>query len=105
MKQKQTTINEIKEHRVSINNASLRYLFNKRLFDLIISSLAIILLSFILLAISLWIKIRTKGAVLYSEERCGLRGKRYHSYVFVAIIKRTAIRKLPLLFTPVAGRR
>lgn len=103
MKEKQSTINEILEQRSYINNAAPQYLFFKRLFDLTVSLLAILLLSLVLLAISVWIKIRSQGAVLYTEDKYGLKGRLFRSFEFAKTIKNSTLRKLPLLFNVLQG--
>ena len=43
----------------------------KRLFDIVVSFFAIIILSPILLALALWIKLDSKGPVLFKQKRIG----------------------------------
>jgi len=47
----------------------------KRFFDIFISTLGIILLSPLMLAIAIWIKFDSKGPVLFKQERVGKDGK------------------------------
>lgn len=103
MKEKQIAINELIERKSFINNASIQYLLIKRLFDIVISILAMLLLSSIFLITFIWIKTRLRGAVLYTEEKYGLMGIRFHTFEFTKIIKNTIIRKLPLLFNIFKG--
>lgn len=58
------------------------YLFLKRLFDLVCSSLAIIVLSPLLIVISIGIKVSSKGPVFYTTERVGKDGKPFTVYKF-----------------------
>ena len=103
MIEKQNIIKEIIEQRCFINNASLKYTFFKRLFDLAMSLFVIIFLSFIFIAIPIWIKIRTKGEVFYAEEKYGLLGNRFYIYEYAKIIKKTTIRRMPLLLNILIG--
>jgi sugar transferase (PEP-CTERM system associated) len=60
--------------------------FLKRYTDLILSSLMLILLGPILLAIMLMIKIDSRGPVFYSQERVGERRKIYMIYKFRSMV-------------------
>ena len=103
MKKKQLTIDEIIVQRSLINNVSKVYLCVKRFFDIMVSLFAILLLSPILLASAIWIKINTRGAVLHAEEKYGLRGRKFKAYEFEKIVKNTYICKLPLLINVLKG--
>ena len=46
--------------------------FGKRFFDLVLSGLAILVLSPILLLLSLWVKLDSKGPVLFRQKRIGI---------------------------------
>ena len=54
----------------------------KRVFDLLFAFLSILLLSPFLLIIAIIIKLRSKGPILYSQERVGLKGKPFTIYKF-----------------------
>lgn len=54
----------------------------KRVFDLLFAFLSILLLSPFLLLIAIIIKLRSKGPILYSQERVGLKGKPFTIYKF-----------------------
>ncbi len=58
-----------------------RYFF-KRLFDVILSLLAIIILSPILLILSIAVKIDSKGPVIFKQQRIGKKGKIFNIYKF-----------------------
>jgi len=60
--------------------------FFKRCFDLVISSIAILLLLPLMLLIALIIKITSKGPVLYKQERCGLDNKPFMMYKFRTMV-------------------
>jgi len=54
----------------------------KRLGDIILSSLALIFLSPVLLLVALCTKFSSKGNIIYSHERIGYKGKRFRIYKF-----------------------
>lgn len=54
----------------------------KRVFDLVVSSIAIIVSSPIMLAVALAIKIEDGGPVFYKQERIGLHGKPFYIHKF-----------------------
>jgi Undecaprenyl-phosphate glucose phosphotransferase len=54
----------------------------KRVFDLAVASLGVVVLSPVLLLVALWVKLDSKGPVLYAQERVGLNGRRFKMYKF-----------------------
>jgi len=54
----------------------------KRLFDLIFSTLGLVVLSPLLLALALWVRLDSPGPVLYGQERVGVNGRRFRMYKF-----------------------
>lgn len=54
----------------------------KRIFDLVVSSLAIVLSSWIMVIVAIAIKIEDGGPVFYKQERIGLRGKPFYIHKF-----------------------
>lgn len=96
-------IKEVVEQGPLINNVSKTYLMVKRVLDIAVSLLAVILLSPVLLLIAIRIKIKSRWAVLHTEERYGLRGIRFETYEFGPVVKRHYIRRLPLLFNVLRG--
>ena len=54
----------------------------KRTFDVVISSLILVILSPIYLLISIWVKTDSKGPVFYSQERIGRRQRPFQIYKF-----------------------
>lgn len=54
----------------------------KRLFDIVLCSLALIILSPIYLIVVIGIKVSSPGTVLYYSDRAGLNGKPFHFYKF-----------------------
>lgn len=56
--------------------------FKKRLFDIVVSSLALIVSSPVMLGVALAIKLEDGGPVFYKQERIGLRGKPFYIHKF-----------------------
>ena len=54
----------------------------KRLFDLFLSLMLLIMLSPIFLFVAVAIKFTSKGPVLFRQQRCGLNGRRFRFYKF-----------------------
>ena len=63
------------------------YLISKRIFDIILSSIAIILLSPILILIIVILKLTGEGEVFYLQERVGYKTKSFMIYKFATMIK------------------
>lgn len=60
----------------------MRYSFVKRIVDIIISSIGLIVTSPILLMTALAIKLESKGPIIFKQERLGLNGKVFKIYKF-----------------------
>ncbi len=58
------------------------FLFQKRIVDFIVSSIALILLTPIFIIVAILIKITSKGPVFYKQDRIGKNGKRFKMYKF-----------------------
>ena len=58
------------------------YLFFKRLFDIVFSSMGILFLSPVMLIIAFCIVLTDGFPILFKNERVGLRGKRFYIYKF-----------------------
>ncbi len=58
------------------------YKFFKRGFDLIISLIALIVLSPILLIVAIWVKLDSKGPVIFKQQRLGVGGVPFNMYKF-----------------------
>jgi exopolysaccharide biosynthesis polyprenyl glycosylphosphotransferase len=61
-------------------------LFAKRAVDLIVSALALILLSPLMLTIALLVRLTSPGPILYRQTRCGLNGRRFSLYKFRSMV-------------------
>jgi exopolysaccharide biosynthesis polyprenyl glycosylphosphotransferase len=68
----------------------------KKVMDILISVLVLIILSPILLIISIIIKINSDGPIIYSQERIGLKGKPFNIYKFRTMFNHAETDK-PLL--------
>lgn len=60
--------------------------FIKRAMDIVLSLIAIICLSPILLLIAILIKLDSKGSVLFTQERIGYKEKRFNMYKFRSMV-------------------
>lgn len=69
----------------------------KRVFDIIVSILMIILLSPVLIAISIWIKLDSKGPVFYRQERITQYGRVFRIFKFRTMV--TGADKIGTLVT------
>jgi len=54
----------------------------KRLFDILVSLIGLIVLAPIFLLISFWIKFGSKGSVFFRQVRVGLKGKNFRIHKF-----------------------
>ena len=63
-------------------NLKSRSVIIKRIFDLVLCSFGVILISPLLFLIALLVKLTSKGPILYSQVRMGLDGKEFKMYKF-----------------------
>ena len=61
-------------------------LFLKRLFDIIVSVILLLILSPIFFIISIWIKIDSKGPIFYRQERITTYGKKFRIFKFRTMV-------------------
>ncbi len=59
---------------------------SKRLIDIGISLIGLLILVIIFLPIAIAIKLDSSGPILYRQERCGLKGKRFKMYKFRTMV-------------------
>lgn len=71
-------------------------LFLKRLIDIACSASALILLSPLLLFTALLVKLTSRGPVFFSQERCGLSGRRFTVHKFRSMVANAEERKAEL---------
>ena len=62
-------------------------LFLKRMMDIVMSFLAIILLSPIFIILGITIKLTSRGPIIYNSKRCGKKGQVFNFYKFRSMIK------------------
>jgi len=72
-------------------------LFIKRIMDLAISSVTLILLSPLLLLVALLIKATSRGPVLFKQTRIGLNGRKFTLYKFRSMVVDAEARKTELM--------
>ncbi|MDJ0338345.1 sugar transferase [Cryobacterium sp. PH31-O1] len=60
--------------------------FTKRAFDIIVSTLLLVLLSPVLLAIALAVRMSGAGRVLFTQQRVGFNGNRFHMIKFRSMV-------------------
>jgi len=100
----------------------------KRILDFILSFIAIIFFSIPMLIVAIWIKIESKGPILFKQKRVGLNGELFEIYKFRSMyietpnvstealgdpsvyitkagkfIRRTSLDELPQLFNIIKG--
>ena len=73
------------------------YLFFKRLIDISISFLGLVILSPLLLLIAALIKLESKGAVIFSQYRIGHKGKKFKMYKFRSMVEDAELLKKNLV--------
>ncbi len=69
----------------------------KRGLDILVSSLALLLLSPVLLFIAAWVRFDSKGSSLFIQERSGLRGKRFKMLKFRTMVAKAEEMQSDLL--------
>lgn len=84
----------------NILNRKICYEFLKRLFDIILTSIALILLSPAFIIIAILIKIDSKGSILYRHKRIGKNGKYIYLYKFRSMYSDSKERLEKLLENP-----
>lgn len=63
------------------------YLFIKRFFDILVSSIALLILSPLLIPIIIGLKFTGEGYIWYFQERVGYKNKRFNIYKFATMLK------------------
>lgn len=84
----------------NILNRKICYEFLKRLFDIILTSIALIVLSPAFIIIAILIKIDSKGSILYRHKRIGKNGKYIYLYKFRSMYSDSKERLEKLLENP-----
>ena len=78
-------VEEVKPYYDILKKKKLQLIL-KRIFDIVCSSILIILLSPILLILSIWIKLDSKGPVFYRQERITQYGKIFRIFKFRTMV-------------------
>ncbi len=58
------------------------YRFFKRLFDIVLSFIALLILWPVMLILAIWVRLDSKGPVIFRQSRVGLHGKLFRIYKF-----------------------
>ncbi len=66
---------------------SIIYLFSKRAIDIVGSIIGLALLSPILLIVAIAIKLESKGPIIFSQKRIGLKGKEFKMYKLRSMVE------------------
>ena len=69
----------------------------KRLFDILASAIALAVLSPLLIATSILVKLTSRGSVLFKQERVGLLGRKFHMLKFRSMVSNAEELKARLL--------
>lgn len=69
------------------------YLITKRIFDIISSTIALLLLSPLLLPIIILLKVTSEGEIFYFQERIGMRNKPFKIFKFATMLKNSSKMK------------
>lgn len=67
-------------------NVTGLYVFTKRVFDILLSVFALILLSPVMLVAALLIKLTSRGKIIYVQERNGYKGRTFNMYKFRSMV-------------------
>jgi len=68
-------------------------LFVKRIADVLVSALGLVVLMPLLALIALLVKLSSRGPILFRQERCGLRGRRFVLFKFRTMVEDADLRR------------
>ena len=87
---------------ISIDEPPIRgvMLFVKRIVDIAVSFLMLLVMLPVLLLVALLIKVTSKGPVLYNQERMGLDGKKFMMHKFRTMVHGAEVKTGPVMCTP-----
>ncbi len=71
-------------------------LFFKRMFDIVVAALFIILLFPVFLIVSIGVKMTSRGPIFFRQTRCGLNGRKFTLYKFRSMYVGSEVRKKEL---------
>ena len=69
----------------------------KRIFDIVASATALVVLSPLLLGVAVLVKLTSRGPILFRQERVGLHGRRFHMLKFRSMVENAEALKAALL--------
>ena len=69
----------------------------KRFVDIVLASLALILLSPLMLVIVICVKLTSNGPVVFKQKRCGLNGRSFTCYKFRSMVVDAEARKAEVM--------
>ena len=81
---------------IPVKNYSPFFLISKRILDLSLSVLAVVLLAPLLAVVAIAIKLTSKGPVIFAQERVGLGGKTFKMYKFRTMNQNAEAQKMSL---------
>nr|WP_242873954.1 sugar transferase [Clostridium gasigenes] len=82
---------------VTIENENKLYLFSKRALDIVASLIGLIVLSPLIVIIGILIRIESKGPIIFSQKRIGLKGRKFEMYKFRSMVPNAEELKKKLL--------
>ncbi|WP_024831338.1 sugar transferase [Ruminiclostridium josui] len=82
----QNKIKEVVDEGALYTNKNYLYVIEKRVFDIVISSIALIVLFPLFIVISFAIKVDSPGPAIFKQERMGFRGKIFNMYKFRTMV-------------------
>lgn len=96
-KAKHTYLDKLPLLRFETVSDKLLSLFVKRVFDLVVSGIALILLSPVLAITAIGIKATSKGCIFFKQHRCSLHGRRFALYKFRTMVENAEAKLQELL--------
>lgn len=85
-KAKQTDLHGFPMLTFESTSDKVEHLFIKRVLDFVVSGIALIVLCPLIAAAGIIIKLTSKGAVFFKQERCSLNGKKFSLYKFRTMV-------------------
>ncbi|WP_423231027.1 sugar transferase [Clostridium gasigenes] len=82
---------------MTIENENKLYLFSKRALDIVASLIGLIVLSPLIVIIGILIRIESKGPIIFSQKRIGLKGRKFEMYKFRSMVPNAEELKKKLL--------
>jgi exopolysaccharide biosynthesis polyprenyl glycosylphosphotransferase len=96
-KAKQTYLRSFPQLVFKSTSDTLGHLFIKRLLDIVVSAVVLVMLTPLFMTIAAIIKMTSEGPVLYRQVRCSLHGKKFMFYKFRTMVNDAEARQKELL--------